>query len=82
MIKQIDYSGKLIQLTSSFKVRFVTTVLMLGGFVAIISMGHFYCGLLVFAITCLIFKELIALKRNVEKDKDLPYFFLINWYGP
>ena len=65
---------------SSFKLRTVTTLLMLGGFVLILSLGHSYWAILVIFLLILWFKELKALKRKKEEDMKIPFFNVINWY--
>lgn len=64
----------------SFYVRTVSTIAMLGGFILILSLGHAYCALLVVFLLILGFKELKALKRRKEMDKNIPWFNVINWY--
>lgn len=65
---------------ASFRPRLIWTIVMLGIFFLTIAAGHFYCCLLVLLINVWIFNEIISLKSNVENDKKLPYFFVINWY--
>lgn len=65
---------------SSFKIRVISSLVMVGLFILILSAGHFYCCLLVFFINICIFKEIISLKRNANREAKLPYFFIINWY--
>lgn len=65
---------------SSFKVRMISSVVMVLGFILIISAGHFYCSLLVILINICIFKELISLKTNQEREAKIPFFHLISWY--
>ena len=65
---------------STFKVRTISSLIMVGGFILILSAGHFYCCLLVLLINICIFKEIIALKRNAHRETKLPYFSIINWY--
>jgi phosphatidate cytidylyltransferase len=65
---------------ASFKVRTISSIIMVLLFAGIISAGHAYCCGLVLLINILIFKEIIALKRNQQRDAKLPYFYVINWY--
>jgi len=53
---------------------------MLGAFILLISMGTFYCSILLFVIYACIFSEIVSLKRNVQKEIDIPYFNFLNWY--
>ena len=63
----------------SFKTRTISTVMMISGFFLIITMGHVYCALLVLILSFLMYKEIISLKRNEEKDKNV-LFSWIDWY--
>ena len=49
------------------------------GFLLIITMGHLYCGIFVLWVSFLMYKEIISLKRNEEKDKK-NLFSWIDWY--
>ncbi len=53
---------------------------MLFSFIAIIAAGHFYVALLILLVNIEIFREILSLKRNYEKELKFPYFFIINWY--
>ena len=63
----------------SFRLRTVTTLLMLGGFILIISLGHSYCGAFVCFITFLLFREIVRLRRNEAKEFNYPHLYLVNW---
>jgi phosphatidate cytidylyltransferase len=65
---------------SNFKTRTISSLIMVGGFALILSAGHFYCCLLVLLINICIFKEIVSLKRNSQREAKLPYFYIINWY--
>ena len=65
---------------SSIKERTISSLIMFGLFILIILAGHFYCCFLVLLINILIFKEVISLKRNSQREAKLPYFYIINWY--
>lgn len=65
---------------SNFVERTVWTIIMLLGFIGIIMAGHFYCALLIFALDVGMFKEILALKRNREKDSKIPFSSFVNWY--
>lgn len=64
----------------TFKVRTIFTVAMLSGFIFINSMGHFYCSLLVLGLTIGMFREILRIKRRVDKDTRLPFFYFLRWY--
>lgn len=64
----------------SFFVRTIWTVVMLLGYITIINAGHFYVASLVFLINIAIFKEILSLKRNYDKEIKIPLFYLLNWY--
>lgn len=65
---------------SSFYTRFATTMLMLGGLVLFLCLGHTYCAVMCILLQIFCFKELKAIKRRRENDKNIPYFNVINWY--
>jgi len=64
----------------SFVVRTIWTIVMLLGFILVIAAGHFYVALIVLLLNIGIFKEIISLKRNYEKENKIPLFSFINWY--
>eukprot|EP00918_Siedleckia_nematoides_P003434 GHVU01007774.1.p1 GENE.GHVU01007774.1~~GHVU01007774.1.p1 ORF type:complete len:183 (+),score=24.77 GHVU01007774.1:81-629(+) len=63
-----------------FKIRTVWTLVLIFSYYGIIVMGHFYCSLIVLVLTMAVYKEVISLKRDREKDKKLPLFFFLRWY--
>lgn len=65
---------------STFKIRTISSIIMVLGFILFLCAGHFYCSLLVLLINICIFKEIISLKRNSHREAKLPYFYIINWY--
>jgi len=72
--------GKAPVTSSDMLVRTISGAIMIVGFVFIIACGHFYCNLLVHAITMTVFTEIIRLKRHKEKENELPLFFFLRWY--
>jgi len=52
---------------------------MISGFLLIITMGHVYCAVLIMNLVFFMYKELISLKRNDEKDRK-SLFNWIDWY--
>ncbi|EGR34460.1 phosphatidate cytidylyltransferase, putative [Ichthyophthirius multifiliis] len=64
----------------SFMQRTVWTIVMLVGFIGVIASGPLYCTFLIQLIMFSIFKEIISLKRNFNKEIRIPWFFVINWY--
>lgn len=65
---------------ASFRTRLIWSLIMVVGFITTIAAGHFYCCVLVLVTNMYIFREILALRRDVTRDKKLPYFFVINWY--
>ena len=65
---------------SSFYLRTITTLAMLGGLILLIFLGHAYCAGFVIFLLVLCFKELKALKRQKELDNKIPFFNTVNWY--
>jgi phosphatidate cytidylyltransferase len=53
---------------------------MMLGFIFLITTGHFYLSWFVLLMNILIFREILALKRNLEKEIKIPWFYLLNWY--
>jgi Cytidylyltransferase family len=53
---------------------------MLGGFLGVIKAGHFYCSVIVALVEIGAFKEILDLKRNKEKESQIPVSSLLNWY--
>ena len=74
LLKEQSIRSKL----SSFKVRIISSLIMVASFILFLSAGHFYCCLLVLLINIFIFKEIISLKRNQLREAKLPYFYIIN----
>jgi hypothetical protein len=63
------------------KDRTVWTILMLLMFILFISLGNFYCSVLVFVVISLIFSELIDLSAYKERNQELKNYYLWNWYN-
>jgi CDP-diglyceride synthetase len=55
------------------------TLMMISGFLLIISLGHLYCGIFVLCITSSMYREIIQLKRRKDKDERV-YAYVIDWY--
>lgn len=53
---------------------------MLFGFAFILTLGHTYCVIFVIGVIVMLFNELLSLKRDKEREKPIPNFWLINWY--
>eukprot|EP00386_Alphamonas_edax_P004893 GDKI01015400.1.p1 GENE.GDKI01015400.1~~GDKI01015400.1.p1 ORF type:complete len:528 (+),score=110.82 GDKI01015400.1:117-1586(+) len=64
----------------TFKVRALWTVLMIIFFAVVIYAGHMYCSLLCVAVTMGIYREILRIKRNFEKEENIPLFFFLRWY--
>lgn len=65
---------------TNFKVRTVWTLVLIFSFFVIIAAGHLYCSLLVLVIMGAVFYEITKLKRNIEKEHRLPFFFGLRWF--
>ena len=52
---------------------------MLVGFIIILAAGQVYASILVFILNVLVFLELNSLKRNEEKEAQIPMTKYINW---
>ena len=64
-----------------FKDRTIWTILMLLMFIFFISLGNFYCSVLVFVVISLIFSELIDLSAYKERNQELKNYYVWNWYN-
>ena len=64
----------------NFSVRVVYTFYWLFGYFGIVWAGHFYLAIMVHVLAVLMFREILSLKRSVEKDKTLPLYFSLRWY--
>ena len=53
---------------------------MIAAFLLILGAGHFYCMLLILFLNLLIFAELNNIKRNEEKEQNIPLTKYINWF--
>jgi len=69
-----------LQKRKEFWVRTRWTFAMFIGFLFCIASGQIYVMSLVVAIKMGMFKEILSLKRNREKDKRIPWFRVLNWY--
>ena len=63
----------------TLKTRCTTGIIMISGFLLIITMGHVYCAILVLNLAFFMYKEIISLKRKDEKDRK-SLFSWIDWY--
>jgi len=53
---------------------------MLLAFIAIIMAGHFYCAIFVLILNIGMINEVLNLKRDAEKDNQVPFSLTITWY--
>ena len=56
------------------------TVLMLVGFIGFISLGNFYCAILVLLIIMAIYNELLDLSRYKDRNNEVKNYYLVSWY--
>mmetsp|Transcript_42806 Transcript_42806/g.106927 ORF Transcript_42806/g.106927 Transcript_42806/m.106927 type:complete len:513 (+) Transcript_42806:1892-3430(+) len=64
----------------TFRTRTIWTLILVSSFFCLLAAGHIYCTLFLLVATGGIYGEVIAIKRNVEKDKKMPLFFFLRWY--
>lgn len=64
----------------SFRTRTVSTFAMIGGFAAIVYLGHVPLVMLVFTLQFLMVKELFHLARVSQKENYLPGFRMQQWF--
>ena len=62
------------------RTRTVMTAYMFTFMLTVFAAGHFYCAVLVMVLMGMIFKEILLLKRNKDKEMHLPFFFAIRWH--
>lgn len=66
-----------------FRIRTLSTVWMIGGFILIVYLGHLYIWGMIVVIQIVMAKELFTLAARAEKaqrEKQLPGFRLLNWH--
>jgi hypothetical protein len=56
------------------------TLYMLIGFMGVISLGNFYCGILVLLVIMAIYKELLDLSRYKDRNNEVKNYYLVSWY--
>ncbi|KAJ8102333.1 phosphatidate cytidylyltransferase, partial [Lipomyces tetrasporus] len=64
----------------NFIVRTIWTVVMIGGFAALLAAGHIWMIALVAALQILTYKEVIALAHDKSRQRKLPYGKVLTWY--
>ncbi|KAK9313833.1 phosphatidate cytidylyltransferase [Lipomyces starkeyi] len=64
----------------NFIVRTIWTVVMIGGFAALLAAGHIWMIALVAALQILTYKEVIALAHDKSRQRQLPYGKVLTWY--
>jgi phosphatidate cytidylyltransferase len=65
---------------SDLRDRTIWTLFMLVFFIGFVSLGNFYCGLLVLIVISLIYYELIDLERYRDRNKCIKNYYPIAWY--
>ncbi|KAF4657818.1 phosphatidate cytidylyltransferase [Perkinsus olseni] len=78
--QELSADKPMVSKMKNLRVRTFWAVIMISGFLLIVAMGHFYCSLLVLGIAAGMFQEICMLKRNKEKDLQLPLFYSLRWY--
>ncbi|KAI5080593.1 hypothetical protein GOP47_0003776 [Adiantum capillus-veneris] len=63
-----------------FRVRTLSTIWMIGGFILILYMGHLYIWGMIVVIQIFMARELFALAARSQREKQLPGFRLLNWH--
>ncbi|VUZ98438.1 cytidine diphosphate-diacylglycerol synthase, putative [Plasmodium vivax] len=64
----------------TFKVRLISSLILLFFSLLTVAAGHFYCSMLVLVLVSFVYREIISLKSVENKDKKLPEIFYIRWY--
>lgn len=63
-----------------FRIRTLSTVWMIGGFILILYMGHLYIWGMIVVIQIFMARELFALAARGQRERQLPGFRLLNWH--
>lgn len=63
-----------------FRIRTLSTVWMIGGFILIVYLGHLYIWGMIVVIQIFMAKELFTLAARAQREKQLPGFRLLNWH--
>jgi CDP-diglyceride synthetase len=64
----------------SMRIRTLSSIWMIGGFVLVVYMGHIYIWAMIIVIQLFMVKELFTLARASQRERQLPGFPLLNWY--
>lgn len=64
----------------TFIIRTIWTLVMIGGFAVILTLGHLWIIGLVVLLQVLTFKEVITIALEPAQEKELPYTRLLLWY--
>jgi hypothetical protein len=64
----------------SMRIRTLSSIWMIGGFVLVVYMGHIYIWAMIIVIQLFMVKELFTLARASQRERQLPGFRLLNWY--
>eukprot|EP00347_Sterkiella_histriomuscorum_P011248 403373177 len=68
------------QRMSTFKLRTISTIVLLCGFFMLIAMGHFYCSLIVIPLQIVMYKEIMSIKRQSHSHPHTKLDFILQWY--
>jgi len=63
----------------SMRIRTLSSIWMIGGFVLVVYMGHIYIWAMIIVIQLFMVKELFTLARASQRERQLPGFRLLNW---
>eukprot|EP00250_Pteridium_aquilinum_P001120 c11328_g1_i1 orf=222-1478(+) len=63
-----------------FRIRTLSTLWMIGGFILIVYMGHLYIWGMIVVIQVYMARELFTLAARSQKERQLPGFRLLNWH--
>ncbi|MCO5572486.1 hypothetical protein L7F22_026241 [Adiantum nelumboides] len=63
-----------------FRIRTLSTIWMIGGFILILYMGHLYIWGMIVVIQIYMARELFTLAARSQREKQLPGFRLLNWH--
>ena len=65
---------------SDLKDRTIWTIVMLIAFLGFISLGNFYCAVLVIVVIMLIYSELLDISRYKDRNQEVKNYYFLSWY--
>eukprot|EP00249_Psilotum_nudum_P017820 c26505_g1_i2 orf=513-1715(+) len=64
----------------SFRIRTLSTIWMIAGFLFVLYMGHLYIWAMIVVLQIFMAREIFNLARAAQREEQLPGFRLLNWH--